>query len=302
MGDGLLSRRFLECFLPRDEINSALSLVMVMKDKLRIGAGSAWEVVRKAINPLLRRLPQSLKVPLKILRAILQEELRPIRRPHISMGSSDWADAASDYLDFFESARDRVRRDLLDAIILELLQPVEKCILDLGCGEGYLVRTLKTLGAKKVVGLDVAEKLVLEAKRKNPQGDYRLFDICRDEIEETAAFDSVIANMFLMDVPDLRLVYRKICKWLRPGGQFVASLINPCYTLPVAVWKLTCRNIISGQSDPSLHITNYFEPRDVVKHFGSSTVHHYHRPLNEYLNLAKEHGLFLKSFHEPKIS
>jgi SAM-dependent methyltransferase len=220
---------------------------------------------------------------------------------HGDRRSVDWADAADGYLGYFDSDADRLRRDLLDPIILDLLRPAGKRILDLGCGEGYFSRILKSRQAQRVVGVDVAEELIEKARAQDPDGDYLVFDIDRDEIGEPQGFDSVIANMVLMDVHDLDLVLRKIHAWLRPEGQLIASFTNPYYGYPVGIWRDVGASL-GDRAGRSLLITSYFEERSVEKKLGALRVPHTHRPFSTYVNLAHENGLNLRRFLEPRIS
>lgn len=215
-----------------------------------------------------------------------------------------WSKASQIYLQFFNSDTDRLRRELLDPILLEFVNPGGKTILDLGCGEGYFTRRLKSEGANLVIGADVAPGLLAEAKVKDEKGDYRLFDAAQDQIFMAGQFDAVVANMVLMDFPDLDLAFQKIAGFLRDGGQLTASIVNPYYAFPVGVWKRQVRSILQGNLGPVLQITNYFQPQNskvVLPGTKTALVHHHWR-LGQYLLLARRYGFILDHLVEPRLS
>lgn len=49
--------------------------------------------------------------------------------------------------------------------ILELAEPKDKLILEVGCNEGFVSRALQEAGAKKVVSVDKDPEMMLKAKR-----------------------------------------------------------------------------------------------------------------------------------------
>ena len=254
------------------------------------------------MRSLWRKMPDQAKARLSFARSIARRLLgMPLETAPRTRSSVDWASAADGYLGYFDSDADRLRRELLDPLILDLLRPAGKRIVDLGCGEGYFSRILRGRQAQRVLGLDVAAELIGEAIAKDPGGEYLAFDVGRDDLSEPERFDSVVAHMFLMDVDDLGLVFRKIHGWLRPEGQFVASITSPYYGYPVGIWRSVPESV-ADRLGRTLLITTYFDERSVEKKLGAMRVPHTHRPFGTYLNLAYENGLVLRGLHEPRIS
>ncbi len=60
----------------------------------------------------------------------------------------------------------------LPAVIGEHVQGTKA--LDFGCGTGRSTRFLRKLGFDSVVGVDIAEQMVVQARERDPQGEYRL--------------------------------------------------------------------------------------------------------------------------------
>lgn len=215
-----------------------------------------------------------------------------------------WREAGKTYLEFFSTKTDSLRRDLLDPLLLENLQPRGKAVLDIGCGEGYFSRLLLEKGAKNVVGVDVSADLIDAARRQDGAGEYRVFDVERDDVFGRAAFDAACANLMLMDLKDLRTAFQKIADFLKPRGRLVASIVNPYYAYPVGVWKRNPRQFLAGNFAPALEIRDYFNPpaESVEMPETDARVPHFHHKFSEYLNLASEAELVFESLAEPQIS
>ncbi|CAN5708601.1 class I SAM-dependent methyltransferase [soil metagenome] len=107
-----------------------------------------------------------------------------------------------------------------------------KAVLDLGCGAGRLCRHLVTLGAARVVGLDISSRMICQAREEH--GAHEAISFEHSPIEDgefgTEAYDLVVSSLALHYVQDLRPVFRKIEAALRPGGRFVFSMEHPLCT------------------------------------------------------------------------
>ncbi len=218
----------------------------------------------------------------------------------------------------------KIVRHVLDPVMIREIAPEGKTILDIGCGEGYFTRVLKTAGAARVVGADISPNLIAKAIAEDPDGEYEVYDIGAGPLSPPGTFDAISGCMMLMDLPDLDVAYHSIAASLGPGGQFVACMINPYYAFPVGRWreswrggvhhdvdpslpKLThatilARRILRNERDLNLSICNYFQSRSVRKMIGDTATVHFHKPFSEYLNYAAKHGLRLQRLVEPQIS
>ena len=105
----------------------------------------------------------------------------------------------------------------------------DKNILDLGCGSGYFCRLYKTLGAKRVVGLDISENQIELAEKEelqNPLGiEYRVKDVT-EHLEFESEFD-VITAIFLLNYienkDNIAKIAQNISRSLRDGGGHFCS-------------------------------------------------------------------------------
>jgi SAM-dependent methyltransferase len=176
-------------------------------------------------------------------------------------------------------------------------------VLDLACGQGVVARRLAERGAS-VLGVDVSEKLLDLARRyerdeprgiEYERGDARTLDAVPD-----GAFDGVVCNMSLMDIPDLDATLGTVSRVLRPGGWFVFSVVHPvCQTPGSPLWAR------EGGTVVGVEIRDYFaegywrrgNPEGVRGKLGA-----HHRTLSTYVNGLARAGLFIERLLEPRAT
>ena len=154
------------------------------------------------------------------------------------------------------------------------LQPLfpdlqDKDVLDLGCGYGWHCKYAADMGAKSVTGIDLSEKMIAEAKKRNNHEriDYRVASLL-DWNYPSAAFDVVVSNLVLHYVEDLDAVYRRIHETLRPGGVFLMNIEHPTFTAGVNQ---------QFAADGTWPVTDYYYPGERQTDFlGHVTTKHHH--------------------------
>ncbi len=101
-------------------------------------------------------------------------------------------------------------------------------VLDLGCGDGHLVYTLKNAGfldrAGEVIGVDVSVARV-DKFVANTGYSGQVVDGCRAAEWPSATIDLVLSTMVVEHVPDDRLFLAEIRRLLKPGGQAYLSTV-----------------------------------------------------------------------------
>ena len=113
-----------------------------------------------------------------------------------------------------------------------LFPPLEgMAVLDLGCGYGWHCQYAADQGAAKVLGIDLSEKMLEQAERRNRNGKIR-YRHCGIEAYEypESVWDIVVSNLALHYIEDLEQAFRNVWRTLRPGGTFLFNIEHPVFT------------------------------------------------------------------------
>ena len=203
---------------------------------------------------------------------------------------------------------DNVRKGLLlhEFVLLtlfELMGDVRgKTVCDLACGQGEIARQLARRGAR-VTGIDLSAKL-LEIARQDEQNEpagilYLQDDAQSLSLVQDAAFDLVVCNLALMDIPDLTATYKAVWRILRPGGTFTFSLTHPCLLPPGSYW-MKDEDGVTGR-----FVRGYFQERywrsDNIQGVRGQ-VGAYHCTLSTYINTLLDAGFRLERLSEPQAT
>jgi len=137
-----------------------------------------------------------------------------------------WNSVAIDYC----TRRDEVAL-IYQPVIEELTGDISgKQVLDAGCGDGLDSRKLVSMGAV-VTGIDASQKMIALAKGfpSQPRLDYKIADLTEQLPFPDGCYDVVLANMVLMDIPQIDVAIAEFSRVLRRGGIFVFSITHPCF-------------------------------------------------------------------------
>lgn len=116
-------------------------------------------------------------------------------------------------------------------------------VLDLGSGAGNDVFVARSLAGEsgRVIGLDMTEAMVAQARANNRKLGYENVEFVLGDIEdiplEDNSIDVAISNCVMNLVPDKNRAYAEVYRVLRPGGHFSISDIVLQGELPPALQK-----------------------------------------------------------------
>lgn len=163
----------------------------------------------------------------------------------------------------------------------------KKRVLDLGCGFGWHCRYAADHGAVEVVGVDLSEKMLDEAK--NMTTSPKILYIQRaieDAIFPSNSFDVVISSLAFHYVPSFEDICKQVYDCLTEQGDFVFSVEHPTFT---AQGK---QDWYYGEDGKILHwsVDNYFMEGVRKTTFLGEQVTKYHKTMTTYLNTLLTHG------------
>jgi len=139
-----------------------------------------------------------------------------------------------------------------------------KLVLDLACGTGNMTARFAAMGYD-MIGVDLAEDMLAEAKLKSPDILY----ICQD-MREMELYGTVDAACCLCDgmsylegIDDLIQVFRLMANYLNPGGVFVFD-INTAYYFA----EILGDGVFAESSDSAAYIwENEYDPETRVNEY-----------------------------------
>lgn len=110
-----------------------------------------------------------------------------------------------------------------------------KTILELGCGEGEMSNFFVEMGAKKVVGIDISQNMISEAKKHQCENlEFKVLPM--EEISSISGkFDIVFSSLAFHYVEDFFKLMQDISDKLKKNGQLIFSQEHPlvtCYIKP----------------------------------------------------------------------
>jgi len=113
------------------------------------------------------------------------------------------------------------------AITNAILEVQPKTILDAGCGEGWLGKTMEGHGIK-VDGFDGVKVLVDNANKKN-NGDYYVLsyhEVRNGKKQLTAMYDAIVFNFALFEKEKVKPLLERLKNQLKPKGFFIIQTIS----------------------------------------------------------------------------
>jgi SAM-dependent methyltransferase len=173
----------------------------------------------------------------------------------------------------------------------------DKRVLDLGCGLGYFAREARERGASQVIGVDLSERMLDEARRRTTDpGIVYVRESLETFFSEPAAFDLVVSSLALHYIADYAGLVWRIATWLASGGRFAFSVEHPIFTAHgTSDWYKASDGTV-------LHwpVDRYRDEGERRTRWFVDGVVKYHRTVETYVNALLDAGLRLVRLEEPE--
>jgi 2-polyprenyl-3-methyl-5-hydroxy-6-metoxy-1,4-benzoquinol methylase len=211
--------------------------------------------------------------------------------------TANWNQVAPGWIEFVRTDPNAMsfRDYILKPALLDLLGPVEgKKVLDAGCGEGDISRTLAKKGAL-VTGIDASDILLDAAKGSEEKDKLGITYLQKDvaDLGDLADFDLAVSNQLISVMPDHAAAFRELHRVLRTGGTLVVSVTHPFFDGVGAGW------VKEADGEVRWYASRYVARVEGTAAHGAPT---YHRSFSDYITTAISAGFLLAGFREPVAS
>lgn len=168
-------------------------------------------------------------------------------------------------------------------------------ILDLGCGFGKFVSFCLERGASHVLGVDISQKMISEAKNRIRDSKASFVATPIEDFEAgEGVFDMVVASMCFHYIKDIKTVFEKVAIALKPNGQFIFSVEHPICTSLLNGW-------FNSDTVEKMHwpVDDYKKETIRYSSWFVDGVIKYHRTIETYINGLLDAGFSIRRLLEP---
>ena len=205
------------------------------------------------------------------------------------------------FFDGYKKIREREANanDLFEIpALLSLLPDLKgKSILDLGCGFGEHCKMFVRMGASRVVGIDISEKMLAVANKENADPKITYLHLPIEEINSLPdSFDLIISSLAFHYVEDFEGTVKSIYEKLSPGGRFIYSQEHPLVTCHTHGDRWT-----RDENGEKLHvnIANYGVEGERSTRWFIDDIKIYHRTFSSIVNTLVRSGFLIEEMIEP---
>ncbi len=171
-----------------------------------------------------------------------------------------------------------------------------KKVLDLGCGYGWHCRYAAEHGAQSVVGTDISDRMLEEAKARTSDARISYRKVAIEDIDfGPECFDLVISSLAFHYVESFETVCEKLYRIVKRNGDLVFSVEHPIFT------AYGNQDWVYDRNGNKLHwpVDRYFSEGRREAFFLGQKVIKYHRTLTTYLSAPVNYGFSIRKVIEP---
>lgn len=178
-------------------------------------------------------------------------------------------------------------------------------VLDLGCGNGSLIKHLYK-PSTQFLGVDFSESLLQRAKEKNPHNNvkYIFGDLTHsslfENLQKSAPWDLIISSMVLHDCSNINFLAKSLKNLVSKKGCFLFTIPHPFFN---SGYVKTNKNTETGKT--YLEISGYETEKEFLlngKPKQPQPHYNFHRTIGRILSAFLNEGLVLSDFKEASLS
>lgn len=192
------------------------------------------------------------------------------------------------------SANNLVEKPALFSLCPDL---TDKKVLDLGCGYGENCREFLKLGASKVVGIDISEKMLNVAKKENTFKNVSFIRMSMSDLSPlNDSFSVIFSSLAIHYIEDFDKLITDVYRLLDSNGMFIFSQEHP---LTTAVLKEPRWSKDSEGNILNYKLTGYSIPGIRKSTWFVENVKKYHRTFSSIVNSLYSAGFIIEKMLEP---
>ena len=196
-----------------------------------------------------------------------------------------WSELTQEWLD--ELASDDAYEAVVTPLLIEVLEPVPDALyLDLGCGEGRVMRSMRSQEAR-VHGIELNQELAVVAGSGAIVAALPRLQFLRSD-----AYRGAYCVLALEHVEDHQRFFEEAARVVEPGGSLAVVMNHPVWTAPGST------PVTDDDGEVLWRPGSYFHPGQSTERMGESHVVFYHRPLGALLESASHSGWSLTRARE----
>lgn len=192
-----------------------------------------------------------------------------------------------------ELATDPAYQEEIEPLLVSLLDPESgRLYLDLGCGEGRLLRAVSAF-ASRVIGCDLSVLLLKRARQHGPvvRAVLPSLDWLRAE-----SIDGALVGLVLEHLEDETALFEQTARVVKPGGTLALVINHPVWTAPES------SPVEDAGGETLWRPGRYFGRGHSDEPAGKRKVRFYHRTVADLFNAASRGGWDLQRMEERGIS
>jgi ubiquinone/menaquinone biosynthesis C-methylase UbiE len=196
-----------------------------------------------------------------------------------------------------------------EVIVPTLLEEIgnikNKKILDMGCGQGFFCRILKSKGAN-VVGIDLSKNLIDLAKKYSSDIEYYVANAEDLSLLKNEDFDLIVSILSLGNIKNLQKVFSEVHRLLKPKGKFYFIIMHPCFRIPrQSHWeydeskKIQYRRVDLYMSEMQIPIITHpgkVQNEQLLRDQDYTVM--FHRPLSKIFEFLNKNHLYVSNLKE----